>query len=893
MTWWRRLVSSSRLERELERELRDHLERQVADNIRGGMSEADARRKAALAFGGVERVKEDCRDARGTRWLDDLAQDIRYGVRVLARAPVFTAVAVLSLALGIGANTAIFSLVNSLLLRALPVHAPERLMIVEGGSWTNPIWEQIRRRQSALFGGALAWGEDRFDLAAGGPTEEVSGLWASGSFFDVLGVPAILGRTFTAEDDRRGGGVNGPVAVISYSFWQRRYGGATDVIGRALTLNRVPFTIVGVAPPEFVGPIVGHSFDVAVPLGTEPLVRGKESLLDRRSTWWLEIMARRKPAQTSEEAVRALNAALPQIRQATLPDRPAADLKQYLGEPFKLVDAAGGPSQFRDQYQAPLVIIMVTVMLVLLIACANIANLMLARANARRHELALRLAMGASQFRMVRQLLTESLILSVAGAALGLVLATWGSQLLVGQLTTVRESVFLDLSLDWRVLAFTAGVAVGTALLFGVVPAFRAGRVEPNGALKEQARTVAGQRQRMLGQPLVVLQVALSLVLVVGAGLFMRTFATLEQLDLGFDRTPLLIVNADLQRSGIPPDKRLALQQRLEAAARGVAGVAHAAVSTITPVSGMGWNQDVEVPDGPPVSERERTVWFNGVSPGWFATYGTAILSGRDFVDGDRDGAPLVAIANRAFVEKHMGGSNPLARAIRLPGFGQQGKEPARMLQVVGIVENAAYESPRDGTPPTIYVPMAQAEGNDAPFVSLTVRSAVDRPALLTKSIGAALTRVDPKVSLTFVAMTDQFNGMVVRERVVAMLSAFFGGLALLLAGIGLYGVTSYGVSRRRIEIGIRMALGADAAAVIRLVLGRVAMLVGLGVVIGAALSVWAARFVGSLVYGLEPRDPSTFICAAVVLASVGALAAWLPARRASRIDPLQVLREG
>jgi putative ABC transport system permease protein len=892
MTWWRRLLSGGRLERELERELRDHLERQVADSVRAGMSESDARRKAALAFGGVERVKEECRDARGTRWLDELGQDIRYGSRVLARSPVFTAVAVLSLALGIGANTAIFSLVNSLLLRALPVRAPEHLAILEGGSWTNPIWEQIRERQSTLFAGALAWGDEQFDLAAGGPSQPVDGMWASGGFFDVLGVPAVVGRTFVPEDDRRGGGPRGPVAVISYRFWQRHYGGSADAVGRTLTLNRVPFTVVGVTSPDFVGPVVGRAFDVAVPLGTEPLVRGKESWLDGRSTWWLDIMVRTKAGQTTSDATHALDAVQRQIRQATLPDWPAPRLKQYLGDPLTLQPASRGASQFRNQYQEPLVIIMVTVGAVLLIACANIANLMLARATARRHELSLRLAMGASQFRIVRQLLTESLLLSLAGAAVGLVLAQWGSRLLVRQLTTVRETVFLDLSLDWRVLAFTAAVAIGTALLFGVVPAIRAGRVEPNVALKEQSRTVAGERHRMLGQPLVVLQVALSLVLVVAAGLFLRTFATLAQLDLGFDRNPLLIVNVDLQRSGVPSEKRLALEQRLEAAARSVPGVTHAGLSAIAPVSGMGWNDAIEVPDGPPVSERERTVWFNGISPGWFATYGTTILAGRDFTESDRDGAPLVGIVNTVFVEKFMGGTKQLGRVVRRVGMGSEGA-PVPSIQVVGIVENAAYESPRDGTPPTIYLPLAQAEVKDAPFVSLTVRSASDRPVLLAKSVASALARVDPKVSLTFVPMTDQIDGMVVRERVVAMLSGFFGGLALLLAGIGLYGVTSYGVSRRRAEIGIRMALGADAAAVIRLVLGRVTMLVGLGVLIGAALSVWAARFVGSLVYGLEPRDPATLLGAATLLAAVGALAAWLPARRAARIDPVQVLREG
>ncbi len=893
MTWWSRLLRGNRLERDLDRELRDHLERHVADLIRDGMSEADARRNAALTFGGVERVKEDCRDARGTRWVDDLVQDIRYGVRVLRKAPVFTSVAILSLALGIGANTAIFSLVNSLLIRALPVRAPERLAILEHGSWTNPIWEQIRARQSTLFDGAVAWGNDSFDLAAGGPTQRVDGMWVSGGFFEVLGVPAMLGRTLNPDDDRRGGAPTGPAAVISYRFWQRHFSGAADVVGRPLALNGVGFTVVGVTGPDFLGPTIGRAYDVAVPLGTEPLLRGKESWLDGRSTWWLDIVLRLKPNQSIDDATLALNAVRPQIRQATLPDWSADMLKQYLGDAFSLASATAGAPQYKNRYREPLVIIMVTVSLVLLIACANIANLMLARANGRRHELSVRLAIGASQRRIARQLLTESLLLAGAGAALGLAFARWGSQLLVQQLTTYEETVSLDLSLDWRVLAFTVAVAVTTALLFGVVPALRAGRVQPTEALKEQGRSVAGERTRMLGQPLVVLQVALSLVLVVGAGLFMRTFATLATLDLGFDRDPLLIVNLDLQREGIAPDQRLPLAQRLKETARTVPGVAAAALSNLTPVSGMGWNDGVDIPGGRRYSEREMIVWLNGVTPGYFTTYGTKLLAGRDFASTDREGMAPVAIVNRAFAEKFIGGepAKTVGRSVRIGG--PPSTSPIAARQIVGVVESAAYRGPRDGTPPTVYLPLPQSEGKSWPVQCLTVRSSAGRPSLLVKSLTAALTQVDRRVSLSFLPMVDQFNGNVVRERIIAIISGFFAALALLLAGIGLYGVTSYAVSRRRVEIGIRMALGADAHTVIRLVVRRVAILVGLGVAIGAALSLYVTKFVSALVFGLEPRDPFTFVGAAVVLAAVGGLAAWLPAQRASRIDPIEVLREG
>jgi predicted permease len=399
----------------------------------------------------------------------------------------------------------------------------------------------------------------------------------------------------------------------------------------------------------------------------------------------------------------------------------------------------------------------------------------------------------------------------------------------------------------------------------------------------------------MLGQPLVVLQVALSLVLVVGAGLFLRTFVKLATIDLGFDRDPLLIVRLDLQRGGVAPDERLGIEQRAQAAAGSVPGVAQAAISNLTPVSGMGWNGGIEVPGGPRYSQHDMIVWFNAVTPGYFATYGTTLLVGRDFAATDREGAPPVAIVNQAFLEKYIGGepAKALGRTVLLREPDPRDGKPVPSLQIVGIVESAAYQRPQDGTPPTLYMPLPQAEAKQWPSAFLTVRSNAGRPSLLVKSVAAALGRVDRRVSLAFLPMTEQFEGKVVRERITAILSAFFGVLALLLAGIGLYGVTSYGVSRRRAEIGIRMALGADARAVIRLVLGRVATLVILGVAIGAALSFYVSRFVAALIFGVEPRDPSTFIGAAVVLAAVGALAAWLPARRASRIDPIEVLRKG
>ena len=822
-------------------------------------------------------------------------QDVRDAFRALNATPIVTAIAVLSLALGIGANTAIFSILNTLLLRSLPVREPQRLALVtlDGGprSWTNPLWEQIRDRPQ-LFESSFAWSSTRFNLSEGGQTQFVDGVWASGRYFDVLGVPAILGRTFTEADDRRGGGPDGPVAVISYSFWQRQFGGATDAIGKPITIERVPYTVIGVTPPDFFGTEVGRTFDIAIPLGTEPLVRGKESALDRRSTWWLSIMARLEPGQSFETATAALRGVQPQIREATMPEqyRPQ-DRSRYISEGFTTIPSASGSSSMRRRYRQPLITIMVVVALVLLIACANIANLLLARATARRHELSVRLALGASRVRLFRQLLAESVLLSGLGAGLGLVFARWGSRLLVRQLSTSANLVYLDLSLDWRVLAFTATVAIATAVLFGTVPAFRATRVEPNEALKEKGRGQAGDGRGTLGSALVVAQVALSLMLIVGAGLFMRTFSALAHLNLGFERERVLVANVNAQRLQLEPPVRPALFERLREAAGAVPGVAVASVSAVTPVSGSEWQFGVDRIDGVPLpkDDRARSVYANIVSPGWFTTYGTRLLGGRDFTPADTASAPRVMIVNEAFARKFTNGQNPIGKHVTQMG---SPNHPDTVTEIVGYVQDAVYRSLREDVPPTMYLPIPQSN-NSPSSMAISIRAAGASPARLTKSVAEALTGVNRNVAITFRPLAEQVNNSLVQERILAMLSGFFGLLALLLAALGLYGVTSYAVSRRRAEIGIRMALGAEPGRVIRMVLRRVALLVGGGVLVGTAATFATARLVSTLVYGLQPRDPLTLAGGILVLGTIGALAGWLPAWRASRVDPARVLRDG
>ena len=821
------------------------------------------------------------------RAAEQLIQDAGHGWRALRGAPVVSSAAILSLALGIGANSAIFSVLDTLVLKSLPVAAPGELVLLENETgqrtnWTNPIWEELRDR-SGSFAGAFAVSSARFNLATQGETEFVDGLWASGTMFDVLGVPATMGRTFTEADDRPGGGPDGPVAVISHGFWQRRFGGAPDAIGRTLMVERVPFTIVGVAPPEFFGVEVGRTFDVAVPMGTRTLTNGARAL-EQRSIWWLRIMFRLREGQTPEAATALLRSLQPQIRQATLPDDwHPEELPRYLRDPFRLEPAATGSSGLRERYSRPLATIMAVVGLVLLIACANLANLLLARAAARRHEISLRIALGATRLRILRQMLIESLLLSGIGALLGLAIAHLGSRMLVRELSTTTNTVFLDLSLDWRMLAFTAAVAVSTALVFGSAPALRSMRVQPNDALKSHSR-VAGEGPLGPGHTLVVLQVALSLVLLVGAGLFIRTFSSLAGQGLGFDDRRILVATVDIPGGRVEPSRRLALFKRLQEAAASVPGVSSVAFSNVTPFGNNSWVNAIELGEGPRPPLSERLSHFNLVSAGWFQTYGTRLLAGRDFSSADTPAAPQVAIVNETFARRFTGGKNPIGIRVRHPWDIER--------EIVGYVSDAVDTSLREPAPPTLYIPYEQA-ANVSSAVSISVRAATTTPTLLAKPLSAALGEVHRDLVITIRPMADRVDAALIQERIVASLSAFFGALALLLAGLGLFGIASYSVTRRRAEIGIRVALGAAPSGVVVLLMRRVLILIGTGVAVGTGVSLWSSQFIAPLLYGLQPRDPSTVVTAIVVLVMVGTLAGWIPAHRASRVDPARVIRDG
>jgi putative ABC transport system permease protein len=760
-------------------------------------------------------------------------------------------------------------------------------------SWSYPFWEQIRQRPQ-LYAGATAWSFERFNVAESGETQFVDGLWVDAGFFDALGVHAATGRTFSAADNRPGGGPDGPVAVIGYGYGERQFGGAAAALGRTLRLDGVTFTIVGVAPAGFFGLEVGRTFDVAVPLGAEPLIRRRDSALGSASTNFLSIVARLPPGQSIDAATVEFRRRQAEINAAAIGDATPEErevLGRRLASPLTLLPASTGFSYLREAFQRPLLITGGVVVLVLLIGCVNVANLLLARALSRRHELSVQAALGAPRWRLVRQLFAESAALSVSGAALGMFVATVGAPFLVSQLSTPSTRVVLDLPIDGRVLAFTTAVAVLTTLMFGIAPAFRVAGARPIEAIQERGRTVTTGRGGLMGW-LVGVQVALSMVLLVGAGLFLRSFATLTARDLGIEPDRVLVATIDPQRADIEPALRVALYERVREAVLQTPDVAEAGISFLTPLGGGGFTPAVavETPSGPVRTDPNGDVFGNLISSGWFRTFGTPVTSGRDFTDGDRKGAPRVAIVNEAFVRRFLTAASPLGRALTI----YPNTPRALQVVVVGVAADAVYSSVREAAPPTWYLPMAQFDIRGFPFDSarLSMRTSGAPPAALTKAVTAAALTVNPHLSLTFRSFGEDVRGSLTLDRVMAQVAGFFGALALLLAGLGLYGVTAHAISRRRTEIGIRVALGARPADVVVLVLARMSLLLGAGVVAGAALTLWASKFVAGLLYGLVPTDPTMLAGAAVVLSTTGIVATWIPARRAARMDPLIALRE-
>jgi len=809
--------------------------------------------------------------------------DLRYALRALRSSPGFAAVAILSLALGTGANTAIFSLIDAVMLKSLPVSHPEELLQItmnrniEG--FTNLVWEQLRDRQD-VFQRILAYCGWRFNLAQGGDVRNVNGIYASGQYFETLGVRPVLGRILTAADDYRG--CRG-VAVLSYGFWQREFGGR-DVVGKTISLDAHPFEIIGLSEPTFTGVNVGMSADVFVPICAEKIIHADNSLLDQRSTvGWLRVIGRPNPGVSAAQAAARLKTLAPQIFKSTLPDNLSAEDRDiYLRRTFETNSATNGLSYLRDQYRLALIVLMVTSALVLLIACANVANLLLARGAVRQHEIAIRKALGCSRARLIRQLLVEILLLSGMAAALGAVFAKCGAVLLVHYL-----DVFLDLAPDLRVLGFTVGITIATGVLFGIAPAWRGTLVDPQSAMRANSRGVIGSGASGPGKLLVAAQVALSLLLVIGAGLMIRTFWKLVSLDPGFDRDHVLLTIVDLRNGHYTPERRLPVFRQMLERIRSVPGVRSASASNYTPISMVRWKSELVIDGYTAQSRDDSKVYFNEVSEGFFDTLGIQILAGRDFNSRDTPTSPPVAVINQALARKYFGSANPIGKHYRT----REGDQLSGPVEIVGIVKDSKYATLREEITPTAYISWSR-DAEPYPLTSFEVRAARGSPTALLAEVKSAIAEVNPNVSLEFTTFAAQVNKTIEREKLLAILSGFFGFLALLLATIGLYGIVSYNVAQRRSEIGIRMALGAEQATVLRMVLSEVSILIGTGLAIGLIAALAATRFVASFLYGLTPRDPATLFFASALLAAVAIVAAYFPARRASRLDPMTALRE-
>lgn len=921
MVWarriWLRLQTLFRRDRgakQLDDEMQFHLEQQVAENIAGGMSPEEARYAAMRTFGNPTFLKEETRDTWGWIWLEQIAQDLRYGLRQLGRSPGFTLAVVLSLALGIGANTAIFSLIDAVLLRMLPVKSPERLVLLNWVSqkrpaamatqngyidndetrWSSPSFaypsfEEFRAHNqsfSSIFGFISL---DRTNINIDGQASLAEGELVTGDYFSGLGVSPILGRAITTNDEKP----SAPrVAVISYGYWSRQFGSSAAVIGKHVDIKAVPFTIVGVAPPEFFGIQPGHAIDFWAPLMDDPklLPWSGSSTPDNRSPftsrdwWWLTMMARLKPGVTEKQA----NTELDVLFQQSISAASSASARPETTPHIELQPASGGLTYLRSQFSKPLQILMTVVAVVLLIACANVATLLVGRSAARQKEVAVRLSLGASRARLLRQLLTESIFLAGLGGALGILFANWGSRFLLVLRSIGGEPLHFDTHMDSKVLGFTAAVSLLTGILFGLVPALGTTRVELTPALKIGAGALAfvtHKTRLALGKTLVVSQVALSLLLLIGAGLFVRTLQNLQNQNLGFDKRQLLLFAMDPSQNGYKEQRLIDFYGRVLERLQALPGAINATASTNALLSNWQSHSDISIEGRKADRGQDMGADWNTVGPSFFETMGIGVVLGRGIEWRDTSSSPKVAVVNEGFANQFLDGGNPIGHRFRFEGFGKP-----EGYEIVGLVQDAKYAQLRNAPRPTVYLPYSQM-----PFpldsIHFEVRTAGD-PLALVPSVRRVVRDLDSNVPLSDVkTQTEQIAETIVQERLFARLSSFFGGLAVLLACIGLYGLMAYIVTRQTGEIGIRRALGAERFDIFRMVMRKVLVMVILGVCLGVPAALAATRLISSYLFGLKATDPLTIVLCSLLMLMIAALAGYFPARRAAKVDPLVALR--
>jgi predicted permease len=897
---WRNLFHKARTEQELTEEIDAYLEMLIEQKIKDGLDPAEARRAALIELGGGEQVKEKVREARAGHQLETLCRDLRYGLQMLRRNPGFTAVAVLSLALGIGANTAIFSLMDAVLLKMLPVKNPEQLFFIEragvpqsakrSSNLSHAYFEQLRARRETL-GGVCEFGYSlRVNVVVDGQAEVAQAQQVSGDFFATLGVNALLGRVLTEDDDRVPGGH--PVAVISHNYWQRRFARDPAIVGKGVAVNGRPFTIIGVTPPDFFGVLVGESPDLWAPVMMYAQLNPGRSIEQYLNSPLLNVLARLKPEVTEQQARAALTQHLRQSLMAGSGPQLSPESRQALRQQsVALNPASQGLSSLREQFSEPLRILMAVVGLILLIACANVANLLLARATARQKEIAVRLALGASRFRLIRQLLTESMLLAFIGGALGLLFAWWGSGFLLTLVGGGHKPVFIKLTLDLRALGFTAAASLLAGVLFGLAPTWRATRFDLTPALKDATRGSGAGSRLGLGKTLVVVQVALSLLLLIGAGLFVRSLETLKSLDAGLNRENVLLVSTDARMIGYQGRQIADLYQRMLERIRAIPGVRYASLSRQGLLSASGSISSVYAQGRAPrlednvFSQDDSGIpFYCGVGPEYFETAGMAILRGRGLTAQDDENAPRVAVVNETFARYYFGDEDPIGRR-----FGRDSNDSGR-IEIVGVVKDAKYNSLREPAPRTFYIPYRQ-DSTSWRETTFQIRTAAD-PTNVIAAVRQAAREIDANLPLFNIkTLAKQVDESLAQERLIGAVSSFFGLLALLLAAIGLYGVMAYVVSLRTHEVGIRMALGAHRGAVLRMVLRQGMKLVLIGAGFGLAASLAATRIIANQLFGVTPTDPVTFIGAPILLLMVALAACFAPARRATKVDPLIALR--
>jgi predicted permease len=906
MKFWKWQSRKRNREADLERELRSHLDAEAEEQQEAGVAAEEAAYAARRALGNTTQLKEDVRMAWGFRWLETLLQDLRFGLRQLRRNPGFAAVAIITLALGIGANTAIFSLVDTVLLKMLPVRNPEQLVRLAyvtrnyGGEefFSYRTFELLANNNRTLSGIIAFHSLGNVDLVVNGEAGLASGQAVSGNYFAMLGVKPALGRVLLPrKNDAQPGN---PVAVISYGYWTRRFGRNPSVVGQAITLDGAPFTIIGVAPREFFGLEPGQRVDVTIPLAqvarVQPGWAATGSPYDVfRAPFrnWLRLMARLKDGQSKAQVLANLQPIFGQaMREAVegirgLPVDSGQVHQEISQSRLRLESGSRGLTALRRQFSKPLLFLLNVVGVLLLIACSNVANLLLARARSRQREIGLRMALGAGRRRVIRQLLTESILLSAAGGALGTLLAYWGSSSLVLLMSRSQSAIQLSVRPDARVLAFTAIVSFLAAIVFGLAPAWRVSRLELSSAVKGSGQGTAGAHHRFrLGDGLVVSQIALSLVLFLGAGLLVRTLQKLKDLDPGFDQQNVLLFSLNPGLVGYKNSQLAQLYGQLSERINAMPGVRAVSFSDFSPLAAR-FGSTVPIVEGYTPRPGENTpVNINFVSPGFFRTLRTAVLLGREFTGNDRIGSPKVAVINEAMAHQFFGDSNPLGRRFSIPDW----VGDTSQIEIVGVAENTKIHDLREQPVPAAYMPLLQ-EPDAVLAVTFEARTA-SSPGILAASVRRLIRQTDSRVPLFDVkTLSEQVNDSLVQERLVASLSSLFGFVAVFLSCVGLYGLVSYSVTRETHEIGIRMALGAQRLEVLALVLrrGMILALIGIGVGILAALGL--AQLMGSLLYGVSPTDPLTFLMASLVLTGVALLACYIPARRAAKVDPMVALR--